>query len=406
MKTRNILMVGGSSLPALCHAATRRGLNIIAVSFPESFGRSAPDPATIHTEAVDFRRVMPTVRRLIQLHAELGFEGIVAVSEYGLLASAMVARQLGLPGTPLPVVQNTRDKVRMRRTLEAQGLGQVRFRACANLDEAHEFFAGLGCSIIVKPLMGTGSDGVSRVDTEDELAAAWRLAGGARSFGGVICEEYIDGPEVSVEAYLVDGRFVPVAITDKLIDEHFLEIGQSQPTSLTPSMQERVFAATGKILRALGVTDGVTHTEMRISARGPVLIETHTRMGGDCINVLTAETTGVDLADIHVAIALGEKPGVKPRALPGAAVIRFITGGAGRVASIELPAVSPAGGIQEVRSYVELGAVTTGRSASLDRLGHVIVVAPNRAEADRIANQAAADFHFGLETTPVVAEVA
>lgn len=390
----NILMVGGSNVPAVCRAAARRGLNIIAVNFPESFEKMERHPSIIHTEGVDFRQLMPTVRQLLDLHARFGFVGVVSVSEYGLLPAAMVARQLGMPGTALPVVQNTRDKARMRRALEAKGLGQVRFRACNTVDEAREFLVSVGGPIILKPVMGTGSDGVSRVDDAGQLADAWQLAGSARASGGVLCEELVDGPEVSVEAYVAGGTFVPVAITDKLTDERFLEIGHSQPTRLTPAMKHRVFAATHQVLSALGVTDAVTHTEMRLSARGPVLIETHTRMGGDFIDVLTNETTGVDLGEIHVALALGEQPRTQPFALSKGAAIRFATGPAGRVAAIDLPPLGD--GVHEVRNYVRVGDRTSGRSASLDRFGHVIAVGPNRAEADRIADEAIARCRYDV----------
>ena len=402
MPDRNILMVGGTNVPAVCRAATRRGLNIIAVNYPESFAHTPPDPAFIHIERADFSQLMPTVRRLLELHAQLGFVGVVAVSEFGLLPAAMVARHLGMPGTPLPVVQNVRDKMRMRRVLEANGLGQVRFRSCSTLGDAHEFFASLGGPMIVKPVMGTGSDGVSRVDDASELAEAWQLAGEARAFGGVLCEEYVDGPEVSVEAYVAGGELVPVAITDKMTNARFLEIGHSQPTRLPQAMQERVYAATGEILRALGVTDAVTHTEMRISSRGPVLIETHTRMGGDFIDVLTTATTGIDLGDVHVALALGEKPQGVRRAGSGAAAVRFFTGPEGRVAGFDLP--RPAAGVHEIRSYVQPGDFTTGRSASLDRLGHVIAFGADRGEADRLADSVAGQCRFHIEDPRIAVE--
>lgn len=391
---KNILLVGGQNVPAILRAVKRRGYDVIAATFPESLERGTPDPAVIHFEPVNFRNLMPTVRRLIELHAEFGYDGIVSVSEYGLLPAAMAARTLNLPGTAPTVVQNTRDKTRMRRALEAKGLGQVRFRACSKLADAQEFFAGIGGPIIVKPVMGTGSDGVSRVDDAAALAAAWKLAGGARSFGGVLCEEFIEGPEVSIEAVVVGGELFPVAITDKMTDARFLEIGHSQPTLLSPDMQQRIFAATADVMRGLGVTDAVTHTEMRLSPRGPVLIETHTRMGGDFINVLTNETTGVDLGEIHVALALGEKVEVRPQALSRGAAVRFVTGTAGRIASITLP---PAGdGIQDVRSYVHVGDNTSGRSASLDRFGHVVAVGESREAADRIADRAVAECRYDV----------
>ena len=397
---KNILLVGGTNTPAVIRAVTRRGYNIVAANFPESFERVDPDPALIHLEHCDFSKVMPTVRRLVELHEQFHFEGVVSVSEYGLLPAAMVARQLNLPGTQMGVVQNTRDKARMRRTLESKGLGQVKFRACSSLEEAQEFFFTLGGPMIVKPVMGTGSDGVSKVTDVNDIPAAWQVAGGARAFGGVICEEFINGPEVSVECVLVDGEFYPVAITDKMTDSRFLEIGHSQPTNLSPAMQHRIFAATHDVMRGLGITDGVTHTEMRLSERGPVLIETHTRMGGDYINILTEKTTGVDFGEIHVALALGEKPVVRPQALQRGAAVRFVKGDAGRVLSVEVPETSET--VLEARSYVKPGDRTTGRSSSLDRIGHVIAVGENRAEADRVADEAVARFRFDINTTRIM----
>lgn len=395
--SKNILLVGGTNVPAVVRAATRRGYDIVAANFPESFDRVEPDPSFIHIEHVDFSKVMPTVRRLVDLHETFQYQGVVSVSEYGLLPAAMVARQLNLPGTPLGVVQNTRDKARMRRTLEAKGLGQVRFRACSSLDDAREFFSTLGGPMIIKPVMGTGSDGVSKVSDAADLAAAWQLAGGARAFGGVICEEYIEGPEVSVECVLIDGQFIPVAITDKTTDTRFLEIGHSQPTNLSPAMQHRIYAATHAVVRGLGITDAVTHTEMRLSPRGPVLIETHTRMGGDFIDILTRETTGVDFGEIHVALALGEKPVVRPQALARAAAVRFATAEAGRIMAVEVPEASE--GIREITAYVKRGDRITGRSSSLDRLGHVIATGADRTEADRLADETLARCRFDVGTT-------
>ncbi|MEO8378600.1 MAG: hypothetical protein ABI779_02945, partial [Acidobacteriota bacterium] len=152
------------------------------------------------------------------------------------------------------------------------------------------------------------------------------------------------------------------------------------------------------ILSALDITDAVTHTEMRLSSSGPKLIETHTRMGGDYIHILTEETTGVDLGEIHVALALGEKPDVRPGIASRGAAVRFMSGRAGRVVSIDLPAVDVAKGIHDARSYVKVGMVTSGRSASLDRFGHVLAVGASRAEADRIADQAVAECRFVVET--------
>jgi biotin carboxylase len=381
-----ILLFGGANLPAMRAAAERRGLDIVAVNHSNATERLAPMPSIVHSEAIDVANLMQTQRRLVELHREHDFQGIVCISEYGLMAAAMAARAIGLPTVPLEGVANTRDKVRMRKVLESKGLAQVRFRGCASLQQAAAFLAEVGGPIIVKPLAGTGSDGVSRVDRLDQLETAWKISGAARSFGGVICEEFIEGPEVSVEAYLIDGEFVPVAITDKMTNDRYLEIGHTQPTALSAEIQQEIFDTTRTLLLALGITHGVTHTEFRITPRGPKLIETHTRMGGDYISRLTLVTTGVDLQDIMVACAVGEKPSVRPRN----------TGTAAAIGS-DLPQEDAATGLDEVRCYLQPGTQTSGRSASIDRFGHLFVTRPTRQEADAVADDAMARFHVHLD---------
>ena len=396
-----ILLFGGANLPAMRAAAERRGLDIVAVNHSNATERLAPMPSIVHSEAIDVANLMQTQRRLVELHREHDFQGIVCISEYGLMAAAMAARAIGLPTVPLEGVANTRDKVRMRKVLESKGLAQVHFRGCATLQQAAAFLAEVGGPIIVKPLAGTGSDGVSRVDRLDQLETAWKISGAARSFGGVICEEFIEGPEVSVEAYLVDGEFIPVAITDKMTNDRYLEIGHTQPTALSAEIQQEIFDTTRTLLLALGITHGVTHTEFRITPRGPKLIETHTRMGGDYISRLTLVTTGVDLQDIMVACAVGEKPSIRPRNTGTAAAIRFITGGAGIVRGADLPAEDAATGLEEVRCYLKPGTETSGRSASIDRFGHLFVTRPTRQEADAVADDAMARFHVHLDPIAV-----
>ncbi|HEY0143940.1 MAG TPA: ATP-grasp domain-containing protein [Thermoanaerobaculia bacterium] len=401
---KTILLMGGANVPAVREAAERRGYDIIAINFAEAVERLEPEPSIIHAEGMDFANLMGAQRRLIELHRHYHYEAIVPTSEYGLLASSMAARALGLPYTPLEAVANTRDKVRMRRVLESKGLAQVRFRSCTAVGEVRAFLDEIGGPIIVKPLLGTGSDGVSRVDSQEQVENAWRITGAARSFGGVICEEYIDGPEFSIEAYLVDGEFFPVAITDKQTDARFLEIGHSQPTLLSEQVQQQVFDKTREILLALGITHGVTHTEMRVSpTRGPVLIETHTRMGGDLIHVLSKITTGVDLADLIVACSLGERPNVRPRNTGTAAAVRFVSGPAGVITSMDVPAVDEANGVRESRPYVGVGHEATGRSATLDRFGHVLTTGATRHEADARADETVARFRVTVGEKEAVA---
>lgn len=383
-QSRRVLIVGGSQASGLFEAVERREARAVVLGIPEILERQAMPPCVDQVVALDLTQplvsIVRTIRGLAEAHA---CAGIVPITEYALVPAAFVAQQLRLPGVPVKAVQNTRDKARMRTVLARAGLAQVRYAACRDVTEGREFLESVGGPIIVKPILGTASDGVSRVDSPDQLAAAFALAGQARSFGGVLCEELVPGPEVSVEGFSVDGVFTLVAVTDKVTDERFLEVGHSQPSAHSASDQQAIAAFVAAALHALGVGEGVSHTEVKLTPAGPVLIETHTRMGGGNIHLLTRRTTGIDLADLTVGFALGEKPQLQPLPTGRGAAVRFLTSRPGRIESVVVPPLVD--GIEDATVYVAPGAAVGQRSSSLDRLGHVVAVADSAASACRAA---------------------
>jgi biotin carboxylase len=330
-----------------------------------------------HHERIDVAGSQSAIlRRILELHEARPFLGIVPVLQYGLAPAALALRRLGLPGPSPAAVARTANKLRMRQVLEAAGMGQVRFAACSSPAEAEAFRHAVGGPIVVKPIDSSGSDGVARVEAAEHVPAAFHLAATARGASGVFCEEFVPGPEVSLEGYVVNGRLVRVAVTDKRSDARFLELGHSQPSRHAPDVQEAAWRLAERALSALGVTSGLCHTEVLLSPRGPVLVETHTRMAGDYIHFLTARTTGVDLAEVAVALAVGEDPEAWPRPTGVAAAVAFLPSRGGTVRSVDMPPLAAAIGVLRAAPglSVKPGARLNGRSASWERLAHAIAV--------------------------------
>ncbi len=397
----HLLMLGGATAGELFRAVERRGLRVVVLTVAELLDGAEPPSCAALMEAVDFRQPYAVIRRIRELNASYRFAGIVPVIEYGLEVAAIAATELGLPTNPGWAVRNTRSKLRMRRELERAGLGQVRYASCRSREEAERFMDQVDGPIFIKPDAGTGSDGVSRVDLPSQLAAAFELAGTSQVGGGILCEEYVAGPEVSLEGYSVAGRFVPVALTDKRIDERYLEIGHDQPTAQPEAVLTAAAELTARVLEALGVVHGVSHTELKLTPGGPVVIETHTRMAGGSIHVLTQRTTGVDLADLMVALALGERPQARPQATGRGASVRFLSGGHGRLTSLAMPPVEPQSGVESAMLYVHPGQTVRDRSSSRDRLGHAIAVGPTAAAAAGAAERFLARVRLDFEAEEI-----
>lgn len=378
-KSEETVVLVGSPLPEFRRAVERRGLKAIAMTFQQGVETPIDDPVILAREVVDISKTLQVVRRLLELHEQYGFKGIIPIGEFGLLPAAVAAIKLGLPAHSLAAVTATRDKLRMRRAIDRAGLPQPRWAGCESEGEAAAFLRAEDRPIVIKPAWGTGSEAVTLVSEPEELTEAFARIRSSRSAGPVLCEQFVDGPEVSLEAYTVNGRFVPVALTDKLTGPGFVETGHQQPSAHPRELQQEVFSLAEKILAALKLDRTASHTEFRLSAAGPMLIETHTRMGGDWIHLLTAETRGVDLADLTVGLALGEDEMPASKATGRGCAVRFLTGGPGRLQSIEAPVAG--GDLLLVHVQARPGDVVEGCRSSLERLAEVVAIGDDAEQA-------------------------
>jgi biotin carboxylase len=248
-----------------------------------------------------------------------GRAGVFTWDETLLEATAEAARRLGLPHMSPAAARNCRDKLTTRRLLRAAGVAGVRFAHVRGLDEALREAAAIGYPVVVKPRSLAGSVGVVIARDAAELRAVHHHASDAAFPGidpleGLLLEEFLDGPEISVDSAVRDGDVELVNVTRKRLgfEPFFEEVGHL----VSPWRHEPWAADLTQLVvdahRALGVTTGVTHTEVRLTAAGPRLVELNGRLGGDFIPHLGRLATGVDLTAAAVDLALGAEPDLRP----------------------------------------------------------------------------------------------
>src|SRR4030095_7895033 len=157
-----------------------------------------------------------------------------------------------------------------------------------------------------------------------------------------LMEEFIDGPEFSVEALSRDGRHRTFGVVSKGLFEGVaganaqVELSHHFPASISPAQSEEIQAFVAEFLNIIGITDGPTHTELKWSSRGLRIIETHTRLGGDFIQELIRRTTGVDLIKSAVELSLGlpSRGFDAGHEVHGGAAIRYFSPRPGTVKSV------------------------------------------------------------------------
>ena len=221
---------------------------------------------------------------------------------------AYIAEKMGLVGNSYATAVRANDKSLMRQVLSSAGVPCPRFQVVDSVGQLD--LRSLSFPVIVKPVDRSGSLGVSRVDDEDDLPYAMNEAMDMSFKHEVIVEEYIEGREISVEFISYGNTHYPLQITDKVTTgpPHFVELEHHQPADLTEEWNAKINGLTQRALKALGITDGASHSEYRIAENGQIYVMgIGARMGGDFIGSdLVFLSTGYDFLKGVILVALGE----------------------------------------------------------------------------------------------------
>ncbi|MDQ2814649.1 MAG: ATP-grasp domain-containing protein [Actinomycetota bacterium] len=258
----------------------------------------------------------PMCAAAAELAARETVQGVLSWDEARILQAAKVAAALGLPGGDPDMVLRCRDKHLTRQALDAGGVPQPRSVLVADASQAAEVAGQVGYPVVLKPRAMGGSLGVIRADTPAELAARFEFArdtaipGSWRYDEGVLVEQYVAGPEISVDSAVYRGEALPMFLARKDVGypPYFEEIGHIVDAAdplLTDAELAPVLAAAH---RALGFTDGITHAEFKLTPDGPVVIEVNARLGGDLIPYLGMRASGIDPGLAAAAVACGLRP--------------------------------------------------------------------------------------------------
>jgi biotin carboxylase len=386
-----------SSGYGLLAAARRLGIEVVVASFDAGDRRLSAGLR----ELIDVLIVLDTndeaalTEAVLALHARSPLSGIMPGFEFYVDTVARLADRLGLPGLAVASIEALRDKGVMRERARAAGLRVPRYAEAADADGLAAAGLRVGFPAVLKPSRSAGSVHVSRVDGPEELrrAYAWLLADtrtdlGRRLDGRVLLEEYVPGPEVSVEGYVADGEVVIASVTGKLLgpEPNFVEVGHIVQLDLGPDERGAVEGYVRSACAALGVTLGPFHCELRLPGGEPVLIELGARLAGDHICDLVESVTGISLPQVMLAGYAGlDLAEVAPVAAPRAkcAAICFFTAGPLERfhAATGLEALRQAPEVQEVALYLEPGEAIEPSEDFRCRIGHVIYHADSYASA-------------------------
>lgn len=335
----------------------------------------------------DRAAVLAAATELAQRHR---VRGVLTWDEMLVPLTADIGVELGVPGMPVDAARACRDKATQRERFAASGVPSARFRLAGSPAEALDAAADIGYPVVVKPRGGAASMAIQLARTEEDLRGAFDLArGGDRTAEKVLVlvEEYLEGPEISVDSWVLDGRVQSYATALKRTDfPPFFEevshvVGDVLDARTAAEVQDVVVAAH----RALGIDRTVTHTELMLTTDGPKVIEVNGRLGGDLIPHLgELATPGLSVGEVLGAVATGREPAPIP-AVARLMGIRFLYPAEGMVfADLDYPAeLAQETWVHEIRRVTEPGSgLRLPPEQFLGRAGYVIVTADTVAEVD------------------------
>lgn len=398
METVMILGAGPLQVPAL-QKAKALGLRVIACDYdPHAVGLPLADiPLLVST--IDQEAVLQQARRYRPDYV------ITSTSDMPVRTAAYVCEQLGLP-TDISYADAVcaTDKSAMRRRLAEHQVPIPRFYACDSYEAFRAAVAQFPDVCVVKPADNAASRGVELLDTAADEAAMRRQYAYSKGYsrgGTVMVEEYMTGPEVSVESLIVDGKVDILAITDKIVTPlpFFVELGHTEQSRLPETVKAQIRAVTEQAIRAIGIRHGCSHAELKITPEGPKIVEIAARLGGGCITArLVPLATGVDMVGNSILLALHRPVDNTRRWDRGSAIRFFRTEEAGTLRQIRQAAdVAGMPGVEEVAFYVKPGDPVGPLRSSNDRLGHVITSGATAQQAADYADAALQQVSFLVE---------
>jgi len=386
-KTILILGARANQVPAII-TAKKMGLEVVCID------PLATAPGSI---LCDFHYVfdLADAAQCLRIARRHRINGVITVgADYPVPAMAKICKEMDLPGIREEVAESATNKRVMRRQFEKAGVPSPYSLAVHTLNEAIQAYHKLRGPAIFKPAVSHGGRGITRINERaniKDLRFAYERAIQVTRGDGILVEEFVDGPEFSVECLTVGRKTYAIAVTDKLTtgEPYYVEIGHSQPTGLSSKEQTDLIHAAILATQALGIDYAASHVEIRISKDGPKLMEVGARLGGGFINsYLVPLSTGIDMVRSAIEVALGRNPDIAPRFKKGAAV-RFLTPSPGRIKSIiGLEKASKIEGVAHISIDVKPGESVPPLLDGSCRVGYVISTGPDAQTAIHLAELA------------------
>lgn len=332
---------------------------------------------------------------MLEIAREQHIDGVIhPCSEVSMNVMGRINDELGLAGITKEQAIRATNKHLMRNAFEKGNAPSPMSILTKSAEDAWIHLQNdLSTNGILKPSRNSGSRGIAKVSRnmdKEDFVKAYNIALNESRDKSVLIEQFIDGPEFSIEIIVWNSEVNVLTVTDKKTTgaPHFVELGHNQPSCYSKEDVETLKTAAVAGVKALGVNNCACHAEAKLMDGKAYLMEIGARLGGDFISTeLTHLSTGIDMVAAAIDVALGMEPDLSIKEEPKGACIRYFCPKAGKLVSVTNTEVLNDPRVYKKEIYVRKGDIIPEITSSLSRSGHVIVIEKTPQEAVKLAEK-------------------
>ncbi|GIX41454.1 MAG: glycolate oxidase [Leptospiraceae bacterium] len=325
------------------------------------------------------------VREAVKLSYLRKIDGVITAGTDASKTVAAIANALNLPGIRYSAAEAATNKVLMRTTLAKHNIAVPKFKAIWNLQETYKAIDEIGLPVVLKPAENMGARGVIKISKREEIPKAYHHSKKYSPTGELIVEEFLEGPELSIDALAWNNNYIITGIADRIItgEPYFLEIGHNMPSSLSKEILNEASKTMIRAMKAIGINHGAAKGDLKFTNKGIYIGEIAARLSGGFMSSHTYPiASGVDLYKRAIQIALGEEPEPINEKFDYVCIERGILTRQGKLISINgLEEAKKVPGICDIIITKKIGSILNQPTSNIDKIGHIIAKGKTLQEA-------------------------
>lgn len=313
------------------------------------------------------------------------FDALIPATDYASAVTAEAGERLGIHGTSFVAASNARNKDLARQAFLRDNVPSAKFAVVRDSEEAVIAAARIGYPVVLKPTNAASSQSVYFVENESVLREAFREIIDFKTTymdfkvrEEYLIEEYLTGPEFSVEIFLSQGEIAFAEITEKHTSDlpYFVETLHVFPSSIYQEQRDQIIDVAKQAVLSIGIQNGPTHVELKYTQDGPKIIEVNGRPGGDNITSdLIVNAYGINIFKETILKYLAQPLDIDKKKYQASAIGYLVADRKGTVRTITGLEHLHHEDVKRYQIDVQAGSDVDIARSSDDRLGYVIVEA-------------------------------